>query len=741
MIVAPAIAMTAFAITAALPSTTETSPRLSSTDWMERKSAAIASVRAREKAQVPALRACMNDESVDAFVACAWAAHRLGDPNALTVVSRELEARHIHRRVNAVDDLAEFQDVKTIPLLIAAQRRWPWQARARAAIALGELGDERSAPALAERLADSAWVVRWRALDALGKLARGPLPVDSPPARTPVAPTGDLSPFTVVDVELDSETTVDPKALESTLAPLPPGFSARLRPRLYALLRDEWPAVRGGALAALGRFGTRADHSLIVRGLKSREPLIRVGAMVGAVAANIPGLVKHLTRRLADPNADVALAAARALKKLGETLPASFGVALLARATDRASLERTHAVFTELGPDASSKLFASLVDPALQRNRAARHAAHWLSRRMSTTGVASHTLWQLAAHHRTAADRLYATGHAPHAFATIEVASFASPLPLAPTIAARASAISTHLRTATVARRGRRAARLARMPRDESTPESPPGDDPSHLNTSWPRHAVYNMRAQNTFNAEILAAARELPGLDPLILKALIFQESNFDPWARNDYDCAGLAQFCPYAGRDEGVPPSRKKEDFFNDPRYIPRRALIAAARHLRRKLAALDTTAFRRFGRPAGRDLWAFVLASYNGGERQVLNAMQHTYEKGLAVYDETRGASATATPTDINARDEFARAYARKWANVIGDLESFEDAPLFKMTSKSYSWYRPYGRYAPLAGAAAKYFEIGLFPVEILDRAAGGAKGANRAESGNGPPRPLN
>lgn len=230
--------------------------------------------------------------------------------------------------------------------------------------------------------------------------------------------------------------------------------------------------------------------------------------------------------------------------------------------------------------------------------------------------------------------------------------------------------------------------------------------------TQWRGTAPYNMRRQHLYDGELGAAVRALPGLPPRVLKALLFQESNLEPTAGNQYDCVGLAAFCRRAAKEESLPMSDRFRDVDADARYFPAQAIAAAVRHLARKADLLEVGAFARFGAPRGRDYWAFVLAAYNGGHAQVAEAMEEAYDAGVALAKERglRGADAEA----------FARRHATVWENLLAPDEELEDSPLYAMTKRRYAWYVPYGRYRKMKGAEAKYHEIGQFPLDILDRA---------------------
>lgn len=232
------------------------------------------------------------------------------------------------------------------------------------------------------------------------------------------------------------------------------------------------------------------------------------------------------------------------------------------------------------------------------------------------------------------------------------------------------------------------------------------------VETRWRGTAPYNLRRQHLYDHELTVAARLFPGLHPKLLKALLFQESNFERLAGNKFDCVGLAAFCRRAAKEEALTMSEQFRDFEHDARYAPAASIRAAVLHLRRKARLLEDGPFAQYGAPTGRDYWAFVLAAYNGGHDQVGAAMEKAYEHGLEL------AKSLGQKGEVATR--VARAHATRWDNLLAPDESPEDSPLYQMTQERYGWYRPYGRYQKMSGAEAKYHEIGQFPLDILDRA---------------------
>lgn len=203
--------------------------------------------------------------------------------------------------------------------------------------------------------------------------------------------------------------------------------------------------------------------------------------------------------------------------------------------------------------------------------------------------------------------------------------------------------------------------------------------------------------AQNKYNRIIAEAARELPGLDPKVLKAFLIQESGLNPEVVNSLGYAGIAQFGARDAGRAGLTVNGKV-----DERLDPEKAIPAAVRFLKDKADWLERTAYKKYGSPQGEERIKFALAAYNGGEGVVAHAMKVAYEKGLK---EAQGKGLTG-----DAAVAYAREYATKWDNLLQPISDIQSSPLYSATS----------RYYPRKIAQSKYREIGAFPVDIFTRA---------------------
>jgi len=138
--------------------------------------------------------------------------------------------------------------------------------------------------------------------------------------------------------------------------------------------------------------------------------------------------------------------------------------------------------------------------------------------------------------------------------------------------------------------------------------------------------------AATPFGAEIDAAAAK-NGIDPALLRALVRQESGFDPAARSPAGATGLTQLMPGTAASLGVDPTD------------PVQALDGGARYLRQQLD--------RFGGDE-----RLALAAYNAGPGAVARhggvppyaETQRYVEKvlGNAAADRAARAPITAPPT---------------------------------------------------------------------------------------------
>jgi membrane-bound lytic murein transglycosylase F len=114
------------------------------------------------------------------------------------------------------------------------------------------------------------------------------------------------------------------------------------------------------------------------------------------------------------------------------------------------------------------------------------------------------------------------------------------------------------------------------------------------------------------YEDEILAAARE-NGIDPLLLVAVIYQESRFDPHARSKTGVRGLLQITRTTARELGV------------NRNDPFESIKGGARYLKQLYRGFDDMDLSFF------DRWFFTLAAYNRGRGHVSDAIRLSHALG--------------------------------------------------------------------------------------------------------------
>jgi soluble lytic murein transglycosylase len=118
----------------------------------------------------------------------------------------------------------------------------------------------------------------------------------------------------------------------------------------------------------------------------------------------------------------------------------------------------------------------------------------------------------------------------------------------------------------------------------------------------------WRMRREHSQDPHILAAARRY-GVDPALVKAVVWRESNFDPWARGSAGEIGLMQIREPAAQEwakaEGVL-------FFSHGKLVdPELNTRAGTWYLRKLLARYHQTD----------NAIPYALADYNAGRKHVL------------------------------------------------------------------------------------------------------------------------
>jgi soluble lytic murein transglycosylase len=156
-------------------------------------------------------------------------------------------------------------------------------------------------------------------------------------------------------------------------------------------------------------------------------------------------------------------------------------------------------------------------------------------------------------------------------------------------------------------------------------------DDPLYTVTDWLSFGRFQRYD------DMIADAAEKNGVDPLLLKAIVWRESQFHPHKTGASGERGLMQVSEAAARDWAR--SHKVESFQPTDLFSPRTNLEIGSWYLKQKLI--------RWG--AKDDPVPFALAEYNAGGRRV--------DRWVA---ETKLGEAT-TATDLRSRIDFPSTHA--------------------------------------------------------------------------------
>jgi membrane-bound lytic murein transglycosylase F len=114
--------------------------------------------------------------------------------------------------------------------------------------------------------------------------------------------------------------------------------------------------------------------------------------------------------------------------------------------------------------------------------------------------------------------------------------------------------------------------------------------------------------------SEAIAKAADKTGLDPLLIAAVIFQESRFDPEATSYTGVRGLMQLTSDTAR------------MLNVDRLDPEQSILGGARYLRDIRNSLQDLNISE------QDIWCLTLAAYNQGPANVRNALRLAEAQGV-------------------------------------------------------------------------------------------------------------
>jgi soluble lytic murein transglycosylase len=162
---------------------------------------------------------------------------------------------------------------------------------------------------------------------------------------------------------------------------------------------------------------------------------------------------------------------------------------------------------------------------------------------------------------------------------------------------------------------------------------------------------------ESAFDPIIVSVARN-EGVDPFLVRALIWRESKFDPLTHGAADEHGLMQVTPEVGQMWAK--ANKVEDYKDDDLYIPETNIRAGTWYLNRALKHWAPTD----------DPVTFALAEYNAGRTKAtkwvdpLAPLSHTAFLDRITYPGTLH----YVQVILNKRDEFHEKFANnRWYKV--------------------------------------------------------------------------
>ncbi len=250
---------------------------------------------------VPALMALLEDTQQYEYVrgAAAWALGRIGDRQAVPLLTETLESKHVSVRRNAPLALGNLEEAskEAVPKLLELVKDPDATVRVNSAVALWKIEKhQRAVPALVEMIQKGAGPAPYEATVALGRLEADPsilvpgltaaLQRDDPDVRRAAARAiGKIGPVAI--------------------------------PQLAGPLADPNPAVRRAAVEALGWMGEPAVKPLIVA-LGNEAPEARAAAAraLGRLGPKAKAAGPKLIETINDRNPEVREAVAKAIKEI-----------------------------------------------------------------------------------------------------------------------------------------------------------------------------------------------------------------------------------------------------------------------------------------------------------------------------------------------------------------------------------------------------------------------------------------
>jgi len=270
---------------------------------------------------------------------------RMDGPIDVEAVCRLLRDGEIDVQNRAIDVLIRANDPETVKYLIPVLKDENEYARRSAVEVLNEIGDAKSVKYLLEAIKDDDWWVRSRAGDALGKIG-GPKVIDAV-LRLARDPDEDLRRAAIeilnqtkderaVNHLIEATKDKDWWVCERSVDALAEIGSKRAMTRLLEMLPTTPARSLPVVVRAIGKLGEPKNIDALLPFLARPEKELRIEAIHAVALLADERRFEHVRLQLQaqshNPDAQVAEAAASALKELGTRLTESSGtVAMSAR--------------------------------------------------------------------------------------------------------------------------------------------------------------------------------------------------------------------------------------------------------------------------------------------------------------------------------------------------------------------------------------------------------------------------
>jgi HEAT repeat protein/tRNA A-37 threonylcarbamoyl transferase component Bud32 len=285
-----------------------------------------------------ALQSQLRDQNKMIRSATLAALARMDGPVDVEAVCRLLKDGEIDVQNRAIDVLIRANDPETIKYLIPVLKDENEYARRSAVEVLNEIGDAKSVKYLLEAIKDDDWWVRSRAGDALGKIG-GPKVIDAvlrlaqdkdeDLRRAAIEILNQTKDERAVNHLIEATRDKDWWVCERSVDALAEIGSKRALPRLLEMLQNMPVRSMPVVVRAIGKLGEPKNIETLLPFLSRPEKDLRIEAIyaIGALAdeRRFEHVRLQLQSQSQNPDAQVAEAAATALKDMGKRLAETSG--------------------------------------------------------------------------------------------------------------------------------------------------------------------------------------------------------------------------------------------------------------------------------------------------------------------------------------------------------------------------------------------------------------------------------